>query len=82
MGALGRAEPGIVAGRVISDLIAAQGAEAGIVIVDRTGRVGYAHNTEAMQVGIFSAARGRSRLQVMPVARAAESQPSAVRAES
>ena len=42
-----------VARRKIIELIAPQGSEAGIVLVDRRGRVGYAHNAGAMEVGIF-----------------------------
>jgi len=42
-----------VARRKITELIAPQDSEAGIILVDRRGRIGYAHNAETMEVAIF-----------------------------
>jgi L-asparaginase / beta-aspartyl-peptidase len=42
-----------IARRKIAQLIAPQGFEAGIVLVDCRARIGYAHNADAMDIGIF-----------------------------
>ena len=34
------------------------GGEAGVIIVDRLGRIGYAHNAEMMEFAIFTPAEG------------------------
>ncbi len=54
---LGSASPMIAARRVIIDLLGGANADGGIILVDRRGRVGFAHNA-AMQVGIYEAATG------------------------
>ncbi len=66
-GALGRARPALVARRAIASMIAPSGAQAGIVLVDRHGRVGYAHNAASMQVGIYDSRAGLSHLWVEPL---------------
>ena len=50
--ALGKTDPTRIARRKIAELIAPQHSEAGIILVDRTGRIGYAHNADTMEVGI------------------------------
>jgi beta-aspartyl-peptidase (threonine type) len=47
----------------IEHLIAAQGAEAGIILIDARGRVGWAHNAQSMEVAIFHSAKGISHLR-------------------
>jgi beta-aspartyl-peptidase (threonine type) len=49
-----------VARRKIAELIAPQEREAGIILVDHRGRIGYAHNAETMEVAILDA-RGSMR---------------------
>jgi beta-aspartyl-peptidase (threonine type) len=51
--ATGKSDPARIAQRMIAELIAPQGSEAGVILVDRRGRIGYAHNAEAMEVGIY-----------------------------
>jgi len=51
--ALGKSDPTRLAQRKIAELIAPQNHEAGIILVDRKGRIGYAHNADTMEVGIF-----------------------------
>ena len=51
--ALGKSDPMRIARGKIARLIAPQNSEAGIILVDRRGRVGYAHNADTMEVGIF-----------------------------
>jgi beta-aspartyl-peptidase (threonine type) len=51
--ALGKTDPNRIAERKIAELIAPQGFEAGIILVDRRARLGYAHNAETMEIGIF-----------------------------
>jgi isoaspartyl peptidase/L-asparaginase-like protein (Ntn-hydrolase superfamily) len=34
------------------------GGEAGVIVVDKRGRVGYAHNAQAMDVATFTAGEG------------------------
>jgi len=58
--ALEEASPMDAARLRISASILPQGAEAGIIVVDRKGRLGYAHCAETMEVGIFDA-RGEIR---------------------
>ena len=67
VGALARSNPECVAGRVIASLIAPRGAEAGIVMIDRRGRIGYAHNAGSMQVGIYDSRGGVRQLWVEPL---------------
>ncbi|MGH7865562.1 MAG: isoaspartyl peptidase/L-asparaginase, partial [Candidatus Binataceae bacterium] len=48
----------IAARRVISSLDAERGAEAGVVVVDRSGRIAFAHNAATMQVASCDPVRG------------------------
>lgn len=63
---LGSAAPMIVARRAITDLLGGATADGGIILVDRRGRIGFAHNT-AMQVGIYEATTGIRHLWPDPV---------------
>ncbi len=65
--ALERGTPERIARRIISSLIVPLGSEAGIVLVDRRGRVGYAHNAESMEVGIFDSSGGFGHLWTKPI---------------
>jgi beta-aspartyl-peptidase (threonine type) len=56
----GKADPRRIAQRKIAELIRPQGSEAGIIIVDRRGRIGYAHNAATMEIGFFQSG-GRMR---------------------
>ena len=64
--------PQIAAARVIARTLAPTGAQGGIVIVDRRGRIGFAHNAEAMQVATFESGAGLRHHYAEPV-RAARS---------
>ena len=55
--AIGRGEPRAVAERAIAGLAAATGGQAGLILIDRQGRLGYAHNAEVMDVAMFGGAR-------------------------
>jgi L-asparaginase / beta-aspartyl-peptidase len=68
--ALGSAAPDSVARRAIAKLMAPAGAEAGIIIVDRRGRIGFAHNAAAMQVAAFQAGSPLRHFRVGPIAAA------------
>ncbi|MBF6567453.1 MAG: isoaspartyl peptidase/L-asparaginase [Candidatus Binataceae bacterium] len=57
--ALGGADPNRVAADVIADLGRTTGSEAGIILVDHRGRVGFAHNAGAMEVASFDPERGQ-----------------------
>lgn len=46
------------AARSIAQLKNLSGAEAGLIMVDRAGRLGYAHNARAMEIAYYSAATG------------------------
>ena len=56
--ALRRGEPRAVADRAIAELVALTGGQAGVVVIDRRGRLGYAHNAEVMDVAMFDATGG------------------------
>jgi L-asparaginase / beta-aspartyl-peptidase len=56
--ALRRGEPRVVAERAIAELAALTGSQAGIVVVDGRGRLGFAHNAEVMDIASFDAGRG------------------------
>ena len=58
--AIGEGGPTPAARRKIAELIAPHNCEAGIIMVDRRGRIGYAHNAETMEIAIFDA-RGAMR---------------------
>jgi len=66
--ALARSDPGSTAERAIASLTASLGAVAGIVIVDRRGRIGYAHNAESMEVGIYDWRAGLRHIWAEPLA--------------
>jgi beta-aspartyl-peptidase (threonine type) len=68
--ALAGGAPDAIARDAIAGLIDATGAEAGIIIVDRRGRIGYAHNAASMQVASFDPARGLRHLWLRPIATA------------
>jgi L-asparaginase / beta-aspartyl-peptidase len=55
---LRRGEPRAVADRAIAELAALTGGQAGVVVIDRRGRLGYAHNAEVMDVAMFDATGG------------------------
>jgi beta-aspartyl-peptidase (threonine type) len=55
VGLLPRAEPSLAAARAIGALRDATAAEAGLIVIDRRGRIGFAHNTAAMEVAMFDA---------------------------
>ncbi len=56
--AMRRGAPPAVAERAIAELAALTGGQAGIVVIDRRGRLGFAHNAEVMDVGMFDVAGG------------------------
>jgi beta-aspartyl-peptidase (threonine type) len=56
--ALKSGEPHAVARRVIAELGRRTAAEAGIILVDRRGRIGFAHNAGAMEVASFDPEHG------------------------
>jgi beta-aspartyl-peptidase (threonine type) len=56
--ALSDGDPNRVAADVIADLGRATGSEAGIILVERRGRFGFAHNAGAMEVASFDSERG------------------------
>ncbi len=66
--ALGGASPERLAQRAIANLAGASRAEAGIILVDRRGRIAYAHNAESMQVATFEPAVGIRHFWVAPIA--------------
>jgi L-asparaginase / beta-aspartyl-peptidase len=65
--ALSDGAPDAIARASIAEMIDATGAEAGIIIVDRRGRIGYAHNAASMQVASFDAVRGLRHLWLKPI---------------
>jgi beta-aspartyl-peptidase (threonine type) len=58
--AIGKSDLSRIARRKIAEMIATRDSEAGIILVDRGGRIGYAHNAETMEVGIFQSTSGHS----------------------
>ena len=65
--ALADASPQAVAREAIVEMIDATGAEAGIILVDRRGRIGHAHNAASMQVARFDSAGGVQHLWLAPI---------------
>ena len=65
--AIGRASAPEAAESAIADFSAASGAEAGIIIADARGRLGYAHNATAMEVATFDVATGFNHLEAPPL---------------
>jgi len=56
--ALGRGDPRTIAEHVIAEMAAQTGGQAGVIVIDRRGRLGYAHNAEVMDVAMFDPAGG------------------------
>jgi beta-aspartyl-peptidase (threonine type) len=65
--ALADGAPQVVARDAIAEMIDATGAEAGIIVVDRRGRIGYAHNAASMQVASFDPIQGLRHLWLKPI---------------
>jgi L-asparaginase / beta-aspartyl-peptidase len=53
-----RRHPNEAAARAVSRLAAIDGAEAGIVMVDSSGRLGFAHNADAMEIAMCDSGGG------------------------
>ena len=68
--ALADASPTAVAREAIAEMIDATGAEAGVILIDRRGRIGYAHNAASMQVARYDPAGGVQHLWLAPIATA------------
>jgi beta-aspartyl-peptidase (threonine type) len=68
--ALADASPGAVAREAIAEMIDATGAEAGLILIDRRGRIGYAHNAASMQVARYDPVGGVQHLWLEPIATA------------
>ena len=68
--ALADGSPQAVAREAILEMIDATGAEAGIILVDRRGRIGYAHNAASMQVAKYDPVGGLCHLWLEPIAAA------------
>ena len=67
--ALADGSPDAVAREAIAEMIDATGAEAGIILIDGRGRIGYAHNTASMQVARYDRAGGLRHLWLEPIAK-------------
>lgn len=61
------ATPQRVARDAIQELIDSTGAEAGLILLDARGRVGYAHNAASMQVGTFDPEHGLQHIWLDPI---------------
>jgi beta-aspartyl-peptidase (threonine type) len=68
--ALAEGSPQAVAREAILEMIDATCAEAGIILIDRRGRIGYAHNAASMQVARYDPVDGLSHLWLEPIAAA------------
>ncbi len=68
--ALDGVPPERIARHAIADLISAAGAEAGLVLVDRRGRIAYAHNAAIMEIAMFDGKSGVCHERVAPIAAA------------
>ncbi|HEY2106439.1 MAG TPA: isoaspartyl peptidase/L-asparaginase [Candidatus Binataceae bacterium] len=55
---LARTTPARAAAMAIKTLGLTTGGEAGVIVVDKRGRIGYAHNAQAMDVAMFTAGEG------------------------
>ena len=71
--ALADAAPQAVAREAIGEMIDATGAEAGIILIDRRGRIGYAHNAASMQVARYDSVGGLQHQWLAPIATARRS---------
>ncbi len=67
--ALADGSPTAVAREAILEMIDATGAEAGVILVDRRGRIGYAHNAASMQVARYDPAGGLKHMWLEPIAK-------------
>jgi L-asparaginase / beta-aspartyl-peptidase len=67
--ALADGSPSAVAREAILEMIDATGAEAGVVLVDRRGRIGYAHNAASMQVARYDPVGGLNHIWLEPIAK-------------
>ena len=67
--ALGDGSPSAVAREAILEMIDATGAEAGVILVDRRGRIGYAHNAASMQVARYDPLGGLNHAWLEPIAK-------------
>ncbi|HEY2524478.1 MAG TPA: isoaspartyl peptidase/L-asparaginase [Candidatus Binataceae bacterium] len=67
--ALTRGAPHAVAERAIAELAMLTAGQAGVILVDRRGKFGYAHNAEVMDVATFDAAGGFDYRWVRPLGR-------------
>jgi L-asparaginase / beta-aspartyl-peptidase len=67
--ALGDSAPNAVAREAIAEMIDATGAEAGVILVDRRGRIGYAHNAASMQVARYDPVGGLNHMWLEPIAK-------------
>lgn len=65
--ALEAGSPEAVARDAIAEMIDVAGAEAGIILIDRRGRIGYAHNAASMQVARFDPVGGVRHLALKPI---------------
>ncbi|HYB92483.1 MAG TPA: isoaspartyl peptidase/L-asparaginase [Candidatus Binataceae bacterium] len=68
--ALENGSPQAVARRAIAELVAPAGSQAGIIIVDRRGRFGFAHNAPSMEVAAFDRTSGIRHMWLAPIASA------------
>ncbi|MGH7948955.1 MAG: isoaspartyl peptidase/L-asparaginase, partial [Candidatus Binataceae bacterium] len=60
--------PQVAARRVINSLIVRSGGEAGVLVVDRRGRIAFAHNAATMQVASYIPSRGLRHEWIAPIA--------------
>src|SRR6202167_5980888 len=65
--ALGDGSPNAVAREAIAEMIDATGAEAGVILLDRRGRIGYAHNAASMQVARYDPISGLNHTWLEPI---------------
>ena len=56
--ALGGSDPMGIARAKIAELIAPQGVDAGIILIDRKGRIAHAHNAETMEIASYHFTHG------------------------
>ena len=68
--ALAGGSPRTVAREAIAEIFHATGAKAGVILIDRRGRIGYAHNAASMQVARYDRAGGLGHLWLAPIATA------------
>jgi beta-aspartyl-peptidase (threonine type) len=71
--AMRRGDPREVAERVIQELGTITGGQAGVILVDRAGRLGYAHNAEVMDIASFDPTDGFTYRWASPLKPASKS---------